>query len=443
MGVCTVLLSPIFVFYIYRFELCTQGLTRLEDGKLEGPVVLQVAAVRNLSKPSTSQTSDGAGPRTLSLQLTDGKRTVVAVEHARCSFFSMDSTVPGCKVTVKNARVKSGTILLTPNNCTAMGGGVPKMTEEWETTRRYGNRKRRTDAVSAGAPKFTTFQNASGRTRTKSGGPTSSSSVPGHSSASGSVSAAQGHTAAPKPDGGHHSKDDRRGHAGRVDSKTERRAGGDASSRGRQGSAGRGGVHSSSGGGQRHTPREATTQRRGLDGSSSQRGGKRRGGDDVARDRPASANAIERQQRSTRGGRHSADAPRTHQRDLNVGGNVQNFSGTHRASHSRGHGGGGAHEPHGGASEHTRRFGNSSYTTDNGAAPTFDSDAHFAAALQAQFDSEVSLQPNSKGGKSSGKDLTLSLFSFASAADSGTASSGHDADEPRDGRRGGRRRGGW
>lgn len=56
----------------------------LAHGQLEGPCVLQVQKVRNISAPKDHEESQGA-PRMLRLQMTDGHTTCVGLEFKHLS----------------------------------------------------------------------------------------------------------------------------------------------------------------------------------------------------------------------------------------------------------------------------------------------------------------------------------------------------------------------
>lgn len=67
------------LFFIYLFIFLS-----FAHGQLEGPCVLQVQKVRNISAPKDHEESQGA-PRMLRLQMTDGHTTCVGLEFKHLS----------------------------------------------------------------------------------------------------------------------------------------------------------------------------------------------------------------------------------------------------------------------------------------------------------------------------------------------------------------------
>eukprot|EP00201_Polytomella_parva_P010488 CAMPEP_0175061722 /NCGR_PEP_ID=MMETSP0052_2-20121109/13746_1 /TAXON_ID=51329 ORGANISM="Polytomella parva, Strain SAG 63-3" /NCGR_SAMPLE_ID=MMETSP0052_2 /ASSEMBLY_ACC=CAM_ASM_000194 /LENGTH=263 /DNA_ID=CAMNT_0016327615 /DNA_START=63 /DNA_END=851 /DNA_ORIENTATION=- len=159
---------------------------------IEGPVVLQVVLVQNISKPlkSSSKYTDASPSDIFLVQLTDGKATVKgmflnqltpglrslanisasasrtfdgsararpsgsdrfhgssssspslnALDLAGIPSKPLDLNVsPGTKVLL-TGRVcfRDGVLLLCPENSRVLGGRVPLLAEEWETQRMYG-----------------------------------------------------------------------------------------------------------------------------------------------------------------------------------------------------------------------------------------------------------------------------------------------------------------
>lgn len=105
-------------------------------------IVLQIQKIRNISAPKSNEESQGA-PRMLKLSLTDGESYVQALELLPLNFISRDKTPPGTKILIKNAKVSFGYLLLTPNNCSLLGGRVPALIERWELAKSIKNNQRR------------------------------------------------------------------------------------------------------------------------------------------------------------------------------------------------------------------------------------------------------------------------------------------------------------
>lgn len=90
---------------------------------IKGPVVLQISAVTDVSRPSTKETAGGGGAdRLLSLRLTDGKLSCKAVEYQRVDQLSVD-LAPGTKVVLSNATVKNGILMLNPKTIKVLCSG--------------------------------------------------------------------------------------------------------------------------------------------------------------------------------------------------------------------------------------------------------------------------------------------------------------------------------
>ena len=109
---------------------------------LNGPVVLQVQKVRNLSAPMINQESIAA-PRMFKLNVTDGNIHCIAIEFKYVSSLSFH-IIPGTKICLlgSNITVSKGVILLEDNNVKVIGGHVDKLRSKWETDRDAGGIKR-------------------------------------------------------------------------------------------------------------------------------------------------------------------------------------------------------------------------------------------------------------------------------------------------------------
>uniref|UniRef100_A0A672IN28 Survival of motor neuron-related-splicing factor 30 n=1 Tax=Salarias fasciatus TaxID=181472 RepID=A0A672IN28_SALFA len=124
--------------------------------KLEGPCVLQVQKVRNISAPKDHEESQGA-PRMLRLQMTDGHTTCVGLEFKHLSKISLN-TPPGTKVKLLGTvQVKNGLLLLDDSKISVLGGEVDHMVEKWELQRSLAKHSRSNIGAEGGPPPFVQF----------------------------------------------------------------------------------------------------------------------------------------------------------------------------------------------------------------------------------------------------------------------------------------------
>ncbi|XP_069553900.1 tudor domain-containing protein 3 isoform X1 [Brachyistius frenatus] len=124
--------------------------------KLEGPCVLQVQKVRNISAPKDHEESQGA-PRMLRLQMTDGHTTCVGLEFKHLSKLSLN-TPPGTKVKLLGTvQVKNGLLLLDDSKIFVLGGEVDHMVEKWELQRSLAKHSRSNIGAEGGPPPFVPF----------------------------------------------------------------------------------------------------------------------------------------------------------------------------------------------------------------------------------------------------------------------------------------------
>ncbi|KAI3376958.1 hypothetical protein L3Q82_000197 [Scortum barcoo] len=124
--------------------------------KLDGPCVLQVQKVRNVSAPKDHEESQGA-PRMLRLQMTDGHTTCVGLEFKHLSKLSLN-TPPGTKVKlIGTVQVKNGLLLLDDSKISVLGGEVDHMVEKWELQRSLAKHSRSNIGAEGGPPPFVQF----------------------------------------------------------------------------------------------------------------------------------------------------------------------------------------------------------------------------------------------------------------------------------------------
>lgn len=83
---------------------------RAQSGSIKGPVVLQIQAIRDITKSSTA--ISGSGPRMLSLKLTDGKVCRVGNnEHCLCF------AVHGLHGTVRSTPLHASVVCCAASHC--------------------------------------------------------------------------------------------------------------------------------------------------------------------------------------------------------------------------------------------------------------------------------------------------------------------------------------
>ena len=162
-----------------------EPVARAGDAHLAGPVVLQVMAVMDISRPSrgawrdpagTRSTASGKGrtsgaakesvsaskrsPRMLRVELTDGERALVGVEHETLNRIADEDTIPpGSKVLVPPGvvvRKVDGILLLRGDeSLVPLGGRVAPLFKDWERARaRKSGRADELSAAAKGAPAY-------------------------------------------------------------------------------------------------------------------------------------------------------------------------------------------------------------------------------------------------------------------------------------------------
>ncbi|TNM90952.1 hypothetical protein fugu_003241 [Takifugu bimaculatus] len=130
--------------------------------ELEGPCVLQLQKVRNISASKDHEESQGA-PRMLRLQMTDGHTTCVGLEYKPLSKISLN-TPPGTKIKLLGTvQVKNGFVLLDDSNISVLGGEVEHMVEKWELQRSLAKHSRSNIGAEGGPPPFLPFGQKCGR----------------------------------------------------------------------------------------------------------------------------------------------------------------------------------------------------------------------------------------------------------------------------------------
>ncbi|PSC73828.1 recQ-mediated genome instability 1 [Micractinium conductrix] len=100
------------------------GIQSLHDNTLRGKFLLQADEVLNIGAAVRDRyTGTDSNNRCLKLLLTDGAQQVAGLEYRPTP--ALHSAMPaGCKLVVRDAPVRRGMLLLTPENCSVLGGGV-------------------------------------------------------------------------------------------------------------------------------------------------------------------------------------------------------------------------------------------------------------------------------------------------------------------------------
>ncbi|OXB54686.1 hypothetical protein ASZ78_012300 [Callipepla squamata] len=124
--------------------------------KLEGPCVLQIQKIRNVSAPKDNEESQAA-PRMLRLQMTDGHTSCTAIEYNNMSKISLN-TPPGTKIKLSGIiEVRNGFLLLDDSNTAVLGGEVEHLIEKWELQRSLAKHNRSNIGTEGGPPPFLPF----------------------------------------------------------------------------------------------------------------------------------------------------------------------------------------------------------------------------------------------------------------------------------------------
>uniref|UniRef100_UPI00398F86CE tudor domain-containing protein 3 n=1 Tax=Pristiophorus japonicus TaxID=55135 RepID=UPI00398F86CE len=124
--------------------------------QLEGPCVLQLQKIRNISAPKDHEESQAA-PRMLRVQLTDGNVNCIGIEFSHLSKISLN-TPPGTKVRLfGTVKIKNGFLLLNDANIFVLGGEVDQLIEKWELQRSLAKYNRSNIGAEGGPPPFVPF----------------------------------------------------------------------------------------------------------------------------------------------------------------------------------------------------------------------------------------------------------------------------------------------
>uniref|UniRef100_A0A6N2N4Q6 RecQ mediated genome instability protein 1 OB-fold domain-containing protein n=1 Tax=Salix viminalis TaxID=40686 RepID=A0A6N2N4Q6_SALVM len=130
---------------------------------LQGPKILQISAVRDISVSSIEGFSNSSNRRLLKLRLTDGHNEITAIEYSHVPSIPND-IVPGSKVRLENkAPVHNCIVCLNPRVITVIGGIVQSLHEEWKMNQKYSGISRSSLRLSqetdnGGPPRFEKLQ---------------------------------------------------------------------------------------------------------------------------------------------------------------------------------------------------------------------------------------------------------------------------------------------
>ncbi|XP_010541733.1 PREDICTED: tudor domain-containing protein 3 isoform X2 [Tarenaya hassleriana] len=104
---------------------------------LQGPKVLQISSVRDITRSSEDLMGSSSAKRLLRLTLTDGHTEISALEFSHVPAIP-DDVAPGTKLHLDNkAVVRNGLVCLTPKEVKVLGGVVKSLYEEWQMKRKY------------------------------------------------------------------------------------------------------------------------------------------------------------------------------------------------------------------------------------------------------------------------------------------------------------------
>ncbi|GCB76408.1 hypothetical protein scyTo_0015481, partial [Scyliorhinus torazame] len=124
--------------------------------QLQGPCVLQLQKIRNISAPKDHEESQAA-PRMLRVQMTDGNVNCIGIEFSHLSKISLN-TPPGTKVRLfGTVKIKNGFLLLNDANIFVLGGEVDQLIEKWELQRSLAKYNRSNIGAEGGPPPFVPF----------------------------------------------------------------------------------------------------------------------------------------------------------------------------------------------------------------------------------------------------------------------------------------------
>ncbi|XP_060585964.1 tudor domain-containing protein 3-like [Ruditapes philippinarum] len=134
-----------------------EDLNRGRADYVQGPGVLQLQKIRNVSAPKDNEESQYA-PRLMKLVLTDGHITCSAVETEVLKEIG-SKTAPGSKILLKKMTVgvEHGFLLLNNKNMKHLGGRVEKMAEGWELKKKLAKQQRGSYTTEGGPPPFVPF----------------------------------------------------------------------------------------------------------------------------------------------------------------------------------------------------------------------------------------------------------------------------------------------
>ncbi|BES98955.1 DUF1767 [Nesidiocoris tenuis] len=138
-------------------------LSKAKSETFNGPIVVQVVKIRNISAPKANEESQAA-PRMLKLILTDGTQVLPAIEITPISHVNLN-TPPGTKLLLKGEIILScGFLQLNTDQVQMLGGIVTNLVEKWTVSRNLAKHTRGRYGIEGGPPPWIPFGEKMGPT---------------------------------------------------------------------------------------------------------------------------------------------------------------------------------------------------------------------------------------------------------------------------------------
>eukprot|EP00112_Aurelia_sp_Birch-Aquarium-sp1_P016890 Seg3865.2 transcript_id=Seg3865.2/GoldUCD/mRNA.D3Y31 product="Tudor domain-containing protein 3" protein_id=Seg3865.2/GoldUCD/D3Y31 len=138
-------------------QILPADINKGKDSEINGPIVLQIQKVRNVSAPTTKEDSSFA-PRMLKFTLTDGVITCSGIEIEIIHSVSLTSP-PGSKIKlVGTIKIQHGFLLLNSYSLKFLGGDVEQLKTKWEISQNVSKIQRKVLTAEGGPPLFVPFE---------------------------------------------------------------------------------------------------------------------------------------------------------------------------------------------------------------------------------------------------------------------------------------------
>jgi len=98
---------------------------------IKGPLVVQIQSIKDIGSPKSKQYARGNANRMLALQITDGHTLCRAIEYQKTPQISL-ALAPGTKLRIQNVPLCAGTLLLSSETVSVVGGRVEKLYSTWK-----------------------------------------------------------------------------------------------------------------------------------------------------------------------------------------------------------------------------------------------------------------------------------------------------------------------